>query len=67
FPSLCRMAATPYPAHLPLLQRKHRASRGFPLHLLSPPNPHNDTFVYCLNTAESLKLKAMQITYCGDN
>ncbi|TYF89729.1 hypothetical protein DJ520_19700 [Klebsiella quasipneumoniae] len=48
FPSLCRMAARPYPAHLPLLQRKHRVSRGFPAASPEPPSPHNETVVYCL-------------------
>jgi hypothetical protein len=33
--------------------------QGVPAASPESPNPHNDTFVYCLTTAESLKLKAM--------
>ncbi|MBN0856131.1 hypothetical protein JTL95_36950, partial [Pseudomonas aeruginosa] len=59
FPSLCRMAATPYPAYLHPTS-KACASRGIPVASPESPHPHDDTFVYSLTyQAESLKLKTM--------
>ncbi|HBY1471457.1 TPA: hypothetical protein MIQ32_14210 [Klebsiella quasipneumoniae] len=98
FPSLCRMAATPYPAYgrvqnlsyqtvaqlcrpaqaprrraglirptFPFFNASIAPAGGSPLPPLNPQVHTTRLSFIAFSKAESLKLKAMQITSCGDN